>query len=267
MNYMNMSTKLKFNYIALNNAPEQSKILFESGIQQIMVVTEILGKVDRQKHKNTVISNHEIEDVRILKQSGVKAQIICRVNPYHQKIFSEIEKIITMGADSIMLPMISSLDYYKEMVDFIDSRVNIIPLIETPYSFFKLDDILKYKKLEQIHFGLNDLSISLGMKNLFEILFSKPFSMTVKEVSKEVDLLGIGGVGTPMEKQIVDPILIFKKMRSLGANSVILSRSFFKNGYNKDIHSKSLLQLEQDVDNFSTYEEESLFNQIKSFSN
>jgi hypothetical protein len=105
------------------------------------------------------------------------------------------------------------------------------------------------------------------MKNLFEILFSKPFSMTVKEVSKEVDLLGIGGVGTPMEKQIVDPILIFKKMRSLGANSVILSRSFFKNGYNKDIHSKSLLQLEQDVDNFSTYEEESLFNQIKSFSN
>lgn len=50
MNYLNMSTKLKFNYIALNNAPEQVKFFLKSGIQQIMVDTEILGKVDRQKY-------------------------------------------------------------------------------------------------------------------------------------------------------------------------------------------------------------------------
>ena len=44
--------KWSFNYIAITNDPKQAQNLSECGIQQIMVDTEIMGKVERQGHKH-----------------------------------------------------------------------------------------------------------------------------------------------------------------------------------------------------------------------
>ena len=61
-----------FNYIAITNSTEQAKILSDCGVQQIMVDIEILGKVERQGHKDTVISNHRLKDVLKLKQLNLE---------------------------------------------------------------------------------------------------------------------------------------------------------------------------------------------------
>ena len=141
-----------------------------------------------------------------------------------------------------MIPMITSMDNYKSMVDKIDDKVKVIPLIETPYSFFKLSEILEYSLVTQIHFGLNDLCISLGMKNLFEILLSKTFQDIVSNLRTEGMIKGIGGIGNPQISQKVSPLSLLNRYLKYGSNSVILSRSFFSGSLKKE-HIVSSLQI------------------------
>jgi hypothetical protein len=229
-----------FNYIAITNVIENALILDSCGIQQIMIDTENLGKAERQSDKNAVINYHKIDDLRKIKNCDLRAKIICRINGYHSKINIEIENAIEAGADILMLPMIQNLKHFNCIVDQVHGRVEILPLIETPYSIFKLKEIIQITKPKQIHFGLNDLHLSLGMNNLFEVLLSPLFASAVSYSSDKVELVGIGGIGDPLIKQNVSPELLLKEYKRLGSQSVILSRNFFENGY---LHSRIISSL------------------------
>ena len=124
--------KWSFNYIAITNDPKQAQNLSECGIQQIMVDTEIMGKVERQGHKDTIISDHSLNDIIAVKNLRLEAEIICRINPFHAETFDEIDIAIRNGADVIMIPMITSMENYQSMVDRIRDRAKVLPLIETP---------------------------------------------------------------------------------------------------------------------------------------
>lgn len=236
-----------FNYIAITNDPNLAQNLSECGIQQIMVDTEIMGKVERQGHKDTIISDHSLNDIIVLKDLSLEAEIICRINPFHKGTFDEIDTAIRNGADVIMIPMITSMENYQSMVDRIHDRAEVLPLIETPYSFFKLSEILDYSKLTQIHFGLNDLCISLGMKNLFEVLLSQTFQDTVSNVKTSGLTKGIGGIGDPQISQKVSPLALLNMYQKCGSNSVILSRSFFTNSSEKEYIMRSLEIFENSI--------------------
>jgi hypothetical protein len=219
-------------------------VLDNCGIQQIMVDAEILGKAIRQSGLNAVINSHKIDDVTKLKNSGIKAKVICRINSFHESINLEIEQAINAGADILMFPMIQNIDNFKFMVEQVNNRVAILPLIETPYSIFKLKEIINIANPSQVHFGLNDLHLSLGMKNLFEVLLSHAFSSAVAFASNKVELIGIGGIGDPSIPQKINPSLLINEYKSLGSHSVILSRSFFTEGYepNRILGALSLLE-------------------------
>jgi hypothetical protein len=227
--FMNWS----YNYIAITNDIEHALLLNNCGIQQIMIDTESIGKAERQFGKNAVINFHKLEDVYKLKKLNLSSKIICRINGYNKNSFNEIEKAIEYGADILMLPMIQNIDQYFEMVNKINKRVPILPLIETSYSMFKLKEIIKISNPEQIHFGLNDLQISIGMKNLFEVLLSPLFSSAVSYAKHSISKVGIGGIGDPTKSHKISPNLLLNEYKLLGSNSVILSRSFFEKGYDQ----------------------------------
>ncbi len=130
-----------FNYIAITNNPSHAIILDRVGVQQIMVDAEIIGKEERQKGKNTIISDHLISDVKKLKDLHLSSKIVCRINGYHSGTSNEIDEAIDSGADIIMIPMIRSMKEFEEMVKQINNKCKVLPLIETPYSFFKLPEI------------------------------------------------------------------------------------------------------------------------------
>lgn len=256
----------KFNYIAITNDINYALILQDCGIQQIMVDAENIGKMERQSGKGAVINFHNIEDVAIIKKKITKSKVICRINGYHEDINSEIESAINCGVDILMLPMILDINHFKKMVVFIDGRVPILPLIETSYSIFKLKEIIDLSKPDQIHFGLNDLHISLGMKNLFEVLISPLFASAVSYAAERVNLVGVGGVGNPFLLQKISPELLINEHKILGSSSVILSRSFFEKGYERDTILDSLLYLDkvitQQKDEFNHLK---LVNEIENF--
>jgi hypothetical protein len=242
-----MYTQNKFNYISITNNVEHAKVVCESGINQIMIDIETIGKPERQLGKNAVINFHSLSDIFKIKSLGLPSDIICRVNPFNEESTSEINSAIIYGADHIMIPMIDSLSDFERMLEIISGRCKVIPLIETPHSFLNVHKIIDFVPLEQIHFGLNDLCIGFKQKNIFEILFSKTFHSVINEVKGKVKILGIGGVGSPLFSQLVDPKLVLKYIHLLGGNSVILSRSFFKNGYNKSEIKKSISLLENEL--------------------
>lgn len=234
-----------FNYIAITNDPDKAKIYNSCLIQQIMVDAEKRGKVERQGHKDTIISDHSLSDITALKSLNLDAEIICRINPFYRNIFQEIDIAIENGADAIMLPMITNIHNYKSMIDRINGRTKVIPLIETPYSFFKLNEILEYSTIGQIHFGLNDLCIGLGMDNLFEVLLSDTFKDTVSKINGIK--MGIGGIGDPQINHKVNPLLLLNRYMKYGSNSVILSRSFFPKNCNQEYIVDSLKIFENNI--------------------
>ena len=52
-----------------------------AGVDEIFIDLEIYGKQDRQAGRNTVISKHEIDDIRRIKSVLSSASTIVRCNP------------------------------------------------------------------------------------------------------------------------------------------------------------------------------------------
>ena len=84
--------------------------------------------------------------------------------------------------------------------------------------------------------------------------------------NNKVELIGIGGIGDPYITQKINPSLLINEYKLLGSHSVILSRSFFTEGYDPDRIMGALNLLESmicDVPNESKRAE--LKNKIEKF--
>ena len=89
-------------------------------IDSFFIDLEIIGKEKRQKNKNTLISYHEINDIKKVRDFINKTCLGVRTNPIYENIKKEINECISMGADVLMLPMFRKLEeinYYIEMDD------------------------------------------------------------------------------------------------------------------------------------------------------
>tara|TARA_Y200000002_G_scaffold379812_1_gene389902 strand:+ start:1709 stop:2479 length:771 start_codon:yes stop_codon:yes gene_type:complete len=234
------------NYIAITNNISDAHVVSASSVDQIMVDIETLGKKERQKEKNAIISNHILADVAKLNQENLHSDIICRINPYHHNTTYEIDSLIEYKPKAIMIPMINDVQNLDKIIRLVKGNFSIIPLIETPYSLLNVERILEREYIKQMHFGLNDLGIALGYSNLFKILNDHSFGKLFQIASSSyLEICGFGGIGNPLYKNSVDPLYILDEHKRLGSNSVILSRAFFNKNYNAQNISKALQIFEE----------------------
>ncbi|MGN0660640.1 MAG: aldolase/citrate lyase family protein, partial [Oscillospiraceae bacterium] len=165
---------LKLMYIT--NRPDIAQIAESAGVDRVFVDMEYIGKADRQGGMDTVQSHHTVEDVRKIKQATDKAEVLVRVNPIHDasedygSSREEIDEVIEAGADVIMLPFFKTTDEVKTFIDLVGGRARTMPLLETPQAVENIDEILKIPGIDEIHIGLNDLSLGYGKKFMFELL-------------------------------------------------------------------------------------------------
>ena len=89
------------------------------GINRIFLDLEFEGKVSRQGHLNTFISDHKISDIQIIKNKINKTDLLVRVNPLSNNSLNEINKVIKLGATHIMMPMIKGHEDVKELVNIV----------------------------------------------------------------------------------------------------------------------------------------------------
>ena len=220
---------LKLMYIT--NKPEIAKIAENAGVDRIFIDMEYIGKDKRQGGMDTVQSHHTIEDIKNIRTIIDKAELLVRCNPIHEATEEycsskeEIDAIVEAGADVIMLPYFKKIDEVKKFFEYVNGRVHTCLLLETPEAADMVDEILELPEIEEIHIGLNDLSLAYGMKFMFEPISSGIVATLCSKFQEKGIRYGFGGVAAlgqgalPAEKIIVEHYRV-------GSSIVILSRSF-----------------------------------------
>ena len=220
---------LKLMYIT--NNPDVARIAEEAGVDRIFVDMEYIGKTDRQGGMDTVQSHHTVEDVRQLRSVVKKAQLMVRINPMHSGTAEyssskeEIEAVIEAGADVIMLPYFKTVEEVKCFVEIVGGRAKTFPLVETPEAVAAIDEILEIPGIDEIHVGLNDLSLGLGRKFMFELLADGTIDALAEKFKAAGIPFGFGGIAS-LGRGILPSEYVVREHYRLGSTATILSRSF-----------------------------------------
>jgi len=215
----------------ITNDEDIAVIAEQAGVDRIFVDLEVMGKADRQGGRDTVLSDHTIEDVAKMKKVLSTAELLVRVNPIHDagegytSSEEEINAVINSGADIIMLPYFKTLDEVKRFAEIVGGRVKTMLLVETPEAVGILDEILALGIIDEYHIGLNDLSIALGKKFMFELLCDGTVDGIVEKFKKAGVFYGFGGIASVGRGDVHAELIIVEHYR-LGSRMAILSRSF-----------------------------------------
>jgi len=222
---------LKLMYIT--NRPDVALIAEKAGVDRIFVDMEYIGKELRQGGMDSVKNHHTIEDVRNIRSVLTKAELLVRVNPIHEATSEycssedEINQVIAAGADIIMLPFFKTAEEVRLFVSYVNGRTKTLLLLETPEAVDHLEEIIVIPRIDEIHIGLNDLSIGYGKEFMFELLSDGTVERICKQIKKAGIPYGFGGVAAIGTGILPAESIIMEHYR-LGSSMVILSRSFCK---------------------------------------
>lgn len=256
---------LKLMYIT--NQPGVAKIAEDAGVDRIFIDMEYIGKSARQGGMDTVQNHHTVEDIRNIRNTVMKADILARVNPIHdaceEHISSEqeIEEVIEAGADIVMLPYFKTPEEVSRFIRNVNGRARTLLLFETPESVEKVDDILGIEGIDEVYIGLNDLSLGYGKKFMFELLADG----TVEKLCgkfREMQLpYGFGGIAA-LGKGMLPSEYVIREHYRLGSTCAILSRSFCNTEQIDDVNKirkifmdgvKEIRDLEEECDRYQNY--------------
>jgi hypothetical protein len=196
-----------------------------AGIDRIFFDLEYINKAERQKGRNAVLSENNIDDIPNVHKVLTSSELLVRTNPIHQYSKNEIDKAIEYGAKVLMLPMVFDAHDVQTFINYVDGRAKTCIMIETAPAMTRIDNILELKGIDEIFIGLNDLHIGLGLSFMFEPLSGGLVEFMANKCNRKGIPFGFGGIA-----KIGDGILPADKILAehvrLGSQSVILSRAF-----------------------------------------
>ena len=224
----------------ITNKPEIALIAEKSGVDRVWVDLEVLGKEERQKNMDCVKSHHTVEDVCKLSNILTSAELMVRINPWNDNSTNEIDEVIDAGAQRIMLPMWKTAKEVDDFLRTVNGRAKTTILLETKEGVECLDEILQNPRIDEIHFGLNDLHLSYGLSFMFELLTNGTIETLCKKIKKANVPFGFGGIARLGEGMLPAEKVIMEHYR-LGSTRAILSRSFCNTEKCKDLQEISEL--------------------------
>lgn len=222
---------LKLMYIT--NEPDVAAIADQAGVDRIFVDLEILDKEARQPNMDTVKSHHKVSDIGLVKKAVSKAEILTRVNHIYEGSRQEIDAVIKEKTDIIMLPYFKTVDEVKLFLEYVDGRAKTSLLLETPEAVECLDEIIGLPGIDEIHIGLNDLSLGYRKKFMFELLSDGTVEKICAKLRNTKISYGFGGIAGLGQGQLSAEYIIKEHYR-LGSKCAILSRSFCNTSIVKD---------------------------------
>lgn len=231
---MEKNRKVSLVLMYITNNPQVALIAEKYGVDRIWIDLETLGKEERQRGMNTVKSKHTIDDIKIIKPLLTRAEMLVRINPWHDGSEKEIEEVISAGADMIMLPMWKTVEEVENFLRTVAGKCKTTLLLETREAVECLDEVLKHGDMDEIHIGLNDLHLSYGLDFMFELLSNGIVEKIVKKIKRTGIPYGFGGIARLGCGDLPAERIIMEHYR-LGSSRVILSRSFCNNDLISDL--------------------------------
>lgn len=125
-----------------------------------------------------------------------------------------------------MLPMFRTAAEVREFLGMVRVGVPITLLAETPQALVRLPAYLPdLKSGDEVYFGLNDLSLGLGLQFLFEPLAGGLLDRPAAMLQERQVPFGFGGVARLQGGELPAQWILGEHVR-LGSSWVILSRAF-----------------------------------------
>jgi len=211
--------------IFITNDSWRAKVAEQAGVDRVMVDLEILGKTERQKNLDTLISRHSLTDVTRLRAVLNRSLLMVRVNPMHGNTRDEVDACTAAGADILMLPMINHPAEAGQFVQLVAGRAKTCLLLETGAALARLRDIISVPGIDEVHIGLNDLHLALKLDFMFEIVSGGLIEYMAQTIRNRGLRFGIGGIAR-LGQGLLSPELILSEHVRLGSSQVILSRDY-----------------------------------------
>ena len=211
--------------IFITNDSWRAQMAEQAGVDRVMVDLEIIGKSERQKNHDTLISRHHLSDVARLRPILKRTLLMVRVNPMHDHTPNEVSACIDAGADILMLPMISHPAEVRRFIQIVGGSAKICLLLETGAALGRLHDILSVPGTDEVHIGLNDLHLALKLDFMFEVVSGGIVEYMAQVIQGRDLKFGIGGIAR-LGRGLLNPELILSEHVRLGSSQVILSRDY-----------------------------------------
>jgi 2-keto-3-deoxy-L-rhamnonate aldolase RhmA len=215
------------NTIFITNDSWRAQVAEQAGVDRVMVDLEIMGKSERQKDYDTLISRHSLSDVCRLRSVLKRALLMVRINPVYDYTADEINACTAAGADILMLPMISHPAEAKQFVQIVGGRSKTCLLLETGAALTRLHDIISTPGIDEVHIGLNDLHLALKLDFMFEVVSGGLIEYMAEIIRGKGLKFGIGGIAR-LGRGRLSPELILSEHVRLGSSLVILSRDYHR---------------------------------------
>lgn len=213
-------------FMLITNDPDIARYAEHSGIDRIFLDMEFLGKKTRQGHLDTHKAVHTFVDIEAVRSVIERAELMVRLNPLHEATQPEVDEAIRVGADRLMLPMFNTEADVCAFQKCVRGRVPITYLAETPSALSSMRSWLELLgPYDQVHIGLNDLSLGAGLTFLFEPLALGMLEEPTNLLRQSGTEFGVGGVARPGRAELPADWVLGEHVR-LGSDWVILSRAF-----------------------------------------
>ena len=224
----------------ITNRPEIADIAETSGVDRIFIDMEYIGKDLRQGGMDTVQNHHTFSDIETIRRCVKRSKVQVRVNPIHEKTENycntedEVSRAIDCGAEILMLPMYKTVAEVERFLKAVNGRATTLLLAETVEAADIMQEVVRIPEVDEIHLGLNDLHLAMGMKFMFELLADGTVDRLCDMIKPSSKPFGFGGIARlghgilPAEKIIMDHYRIGSKM-------AILSRAFCDANKTEDV--------------------------------
>jgi len=218
---------MAFTFTLWTNDPGLARRADAAGVDRIGLDLETRGKASRQRGLPTWISTHDVVQLPAICDALHTASPFVRCNPLNARSREEVEYLLDHGVAILMLPNFTDLGDVERFLRIVDGRATVVPLVERLAALKAVQGFSVLHEINEIHIGLNDLSIDLGFKNRLAILATDLIADAALAARDAGLRLSVGGVGRAMDDSLPVPSdLVYAQYPRLNATGALISRSF-----------------------------------------
>lgn len=221
--------QMAFVLTAITDDPDLAARCDAAGVDRIGVDIERLNKAAQQGHlPDARISQHRLSDLRRLAGAVTRAALFARLNPLHEGSATEIAEALEAGARVLMLPYFTTAREVRDFVRLVAGRARVVLLLETAAALVRLPEILAVEGIDEVMVGLNDLHLSMGLANPFELTTAELLDLVSAQIRARGHRFGFGGLARADDHALPVPAdLVIAQHVRLGSETAWLARSFF----------------------------------------
>ena len=135
--------------------------------------------------------------------------------------------MVALGARVVMLPMVATPKEAARFVELVAGRAHVVLLVETAAALEAVGDLAAVPGVDEIHVGLNDLALSLGLASRWQALADEHLAVAARAVHAAGRRFGFGGIGGVDDDALPMPAdLIYAEYARLGATAALMARAF-----------------------------------------